>query len=75
MDIDATEPQGNAFSIMGLVRQLLKDSGRFHEWPEVQKRMMAGDYDNLCDVAEEVTFCLIRVVNRPKAKRGKDHER
>jgi len=64
MDIDSKSQDGNAFAIMGCVRRLLKDVDRSDEWSDAQKRMMDGDYDNLCDVAEEVTFGSIRVVNR-----------
>lgn len=63
MDIDASSPQGNACSIMGVVQKLLKDAGRRDEWPAIQERMMAGDYRNLCAVAEEVTHGSVRVVN------------
>lgn len=64
MDIDAKSPDGNAFAIMSYVRLLLHEVNRQDEWPDAQKRMMSGDYDNVCAVAEEVTFGSIRVVNR-----------
>lgn len=64
MEIDATTPDGNAYAIMGYVRRLLEASQRIEEWPAAQKRMMSGNYDNLCDVAEEVTFGSIKIINR-----------
>tara|TARA_Y100000310_G_scaffold341331_1_gene440141 strand:+ start:75 stop:281 length:207 start_codon:yes stop_codon:yes gene_type:complete len=64
MEIDAKSPEGNAYAIMGYVQRLLKEVDRFVEWPAIQERMMSGDYDNLCDVAEEVTYGTIKVVNR-----------
>jgi hypothetical protein len=63
MDIIKSSPDGNAWAIMGYVRRLFKEAGRMDEWPEVQKRMTSGDYDNLCQVAEEVTHGSIRVVD------------
>ncbi len=70
MEIDARSPDGNAFAIMGYVRRLLQDSGRMKGWPKAEERMYAGNYDNLCAVAEEVTYGSIRVVNR----RGENDE-
>ena len=64
MDIDAKSPSGNAFAIMGCVHRLLRDSGRGDEWPGISERMRSGNYANLCDVTEEVTYGSIRVVNR-----------
>jgi len=64
MKIDARAPEGNSFYIMRMVRKLLTESGREKDWPEAQERMMPGNYDNLCKVAEEVTFGSIQVVNR-----------
>jgi len=64
MDIDAQSPGGNAMAIMGAVTRLLKEVGRRDECAAVQKRMMSGNYDNVCAVAEEVTNGSIRVVNR-----------
>ena len=69
MEIDANSPDGNAYCIMGYVRRLLWDSGRELESPVVMARMKSSNYDNLCKVAEEVTFGSITVVNR-----GEDHE-
>ena len=64
MEIDARSPDGNAFVIMGYVRRLLRESGRSKEWPLIQTKMLSGDYENLCKVAEEATYGSIVVVNR-----------
>lgn len=64
MEIDAKSPQGNAVYIIGMVCRLLKEVGREDEVAGVRDSMMSGDYDNLCKVAEEVTFGSIQVVNR-----------
>lgn len=62
MTIKKNSPQGNAFYIMGVVYKLLKEVNRGDEWPAIQKRMMGGDYDNLCRVAKEVTFGSIEIL-------------
>ncbi len=64
MEIDAKSPDGNAFTIMGYVTRLLKDASRGDEVETVMDRMKSGNYDNLCKVAEEVTYGSIKVVNR-----------
>ena len=64
MKIDAQSPNGNGLEIMGGFQQLLKDADRENEIENVMKRMMSGNYDNLCNVAEEVTHGSIKVVNR-----------
>ena len=64
MEIDAKSPDGNPNVIIGLVRRLLIDTDQADKWPEVRQRMKSGDYDNLCKVAEEVTYGSITVVNR-----------
>lgn len=60
MIIDRSSPDGNAFAIMGYVRTLLRAAGRADELPAVLERMQSGDYDNLCAVAEEVSFGSIQ---------------
>jgi len=64
MLIDAKAPEGNVYFVMAVVHRLLKDIGREDKWAEVEKRMKSGDYNNACDVAEEVTHGSIRVINR-----------
>lgn len=59
--IDKAGPEGNAFAIMGQVKKILEQTDRAHEWPEIQEKMMADDYDALCKVAEEETYGLIEI--------------
>lgn len=61
MTIRKDSPQGNAFGVMAAVHRLLKEVGRDNEWPKIQKRMMSGDYENLCAIAKGVTFGSIEV--------------
>jgi len=64
VEIDAQSEDGNVFVVMATVRRLLKDIGRMDRWPAVEARMKEGDYNHACDVAEEVTYGSIKVVNR-----------
>ena len=59
MNIDTSGPQGNAWAIMGIVSDLLKRTDRKDEVKEVMDRMMSGDYENLCEVATEVSNGVI----------------
>jgi hypothetical protein len=59
MVIERKSPTGNAFVIMGVVQRLLRETGRSDEWPATREAMQAGDYDNLCRVAEEVSHRTI----------------
>jgi hypothetical protein len=60
MDISKSQPEGNAFAILGAVKQLLKNVGREDEVEETMTAMMAGTYDELCAYATWVTFGSIR---------------
>ena len=70
MEIDAKSPDGNATVIMCYVWRLLMDTGQADKWPDAEKRMKSGNYDNLCKVAEEVTHGSITVVNRDNEGSG-----
>ena len=70
MEIDATKPEGNAIHVMGYVQDLLEQVGRSDEWLEIVGRMKSGDYENLCQVAEDVTNGSIRVINRASERVG-----
>ena len=48
VEIDLTGPQGNAFYLIGYAKQLAKGTGK--DWPDIQKRMTSGDYENLLKV-------------------------
>ena len=64
MEIDAKSPHGNAWYIISAVRKLLIDVGRGDEANKVSGRMRSGNYENLCNIAEEVTNGSITIVNR-----------
>ncbi len=63
MIIRSDSPDGNAFAIMAYVRTVLKETGRMDEWPLTQRRMMSGDYANLCAVAKQVTNGVVEVID------------
>jgi hypothetical protein len=55
--IDRKSPNGNAFNILGVAVQLMREKGYTSEQAEaVLEEMKSGDYDNLCSVFEQ-TFC------------------
>jgi hypothetical protein len=55
--IDRESPNGNAFNILGVAVQLMREKGYTSEQAEaVLEEMKSGDYDNLCSVFEQ-TFC------------------
>ena len=53
-------PGARIFGIMARVRVYLKEADRADEWPAVQRRMVAGSYEELCRVASEVIGERIR---------------
>jgi hypothetical protein len=59
MEIDIRQPEGNAFAIMGVVRRYLRQTNQKDKIEEVLAEMMSGDYENLCEVAENVTHGAI----------------
>jgi hypothetical protein len=62
MLIDTHGPEGNAFSIMGLVRLILEQTGRLDEWPAIRHEMKAGDYRHLCEVATKATYGTLEFI-------------
>ena len=61
--IDSKSPQGNAFYIMGAVKQVLQEMGKSKtEIEEAMRKMESSDYENLCRVANEVTDGFVEVV-------------
>ena len=63
MKIYKNTPDANSVMVMALVRKLLIDVDRGSEWPAIEKRMRSGNYENLCAIAEEVTYGSIKVVD------------
>ena len=63
MKIDISAPEGNVFCIMGVVRNLLKQTDRKDEVENTMARMESGDYANACAVATEVSYGSIEFYN------------
>ena len=59
--ISRTGAEGNAFSIMGVVRNILRNLDEEDRWEEVQKDMMSGDYEHLIEVAERETNGILEI--------------
>jgi len=51
LEIDLDGPQGNAYNLLGIARQLCKTLNKDYE--DVSKRMQSGDYNHLVQVFEE----------------------
>ena len=56
MKIDISAPEGNVNCIMGVVSDLLEQTGRKDEVRAVMTRMRSGNYANACAVATEVSY-------------------
>lgn len=55
--IDRSGPQGNAFYMLGVAQQLMREKGFSSEDAQsILDEMKSGDYDNLCSVFEQ-NFC------------------
>jgi hypothetical protein len=50
IEIDLSGPQGNAYCLLGMVKQLAEQLGKDEK--AIQKAMMSGDYKNLVQVFE-----------------------
>ena len=66
MKIDISAPEGNVFCIMGVVSDLLKQTGRGDEVESVMARMKSGNYANACAVATEISYGSIEFYNSNK---------
>jgi len=51
MRIDLSGPDGNAFAIMGIVKQYLEESGQGDQVRAFMDEATSGDYEHLLDVA------------------------
>ena len=51
MEIDLTGPEGNAFHLLGIAKDLAKQLDL--DWEEIRTRMTSGDYEYLLEVFEE----------------------
>lgn len=48
IEIDLTGPQGNAFCLLGVAKDLCNQIGK--EWKPIEKEMTSSDYENLVKV-------------------------
>lgn len=51
IEVDLTGPQGNAFYLLSLGRQLSRDFEM--DWIQIQNEMTSGDYENLIRVFDK----------------------
>ena len=63
--IDLHGPQGNAFALMAIAEDFLRQMGRRHEFNAMRTDMMSGDYDNLIRIFEENFGEYVTLVGKP----------
>ena len=57
IEIDLTGPDGNAFVLLGIARDLCYKTGI--EWSKVQAEMTSGDYENLIQTLDKYFGSII----------------
>lgn len=57
IEIDLLGPEGNAFALLGIAKDLCHKTGI--EWESVKNEMTSGDYENLLQVMEHYFGDLI----------------
>lgn len=63
--IDISGPDGNAFVLLGAVKNYGHELGMTStQIGEIRNKMMSGDYENLCDVFEENFGTVVTLVGR-----------
>ena len=63
--IDLKGPQGNAFALMSIADDFLRQMGRRDKFNAMRTEMMSGDYDNLIRIFEENFGDYVELVNKP----------
>ena len=63
--IDLQGPQGNAFALMSIADDFLRQMDRRHEFNAMRTEMMSGDYDNLIRVFEKNFGDYVTLVGKP----------
>ena len=63
--IDLHGSQGNAFALMAIAEDFLRQMGRRHEFSAMRTEMMSGDYENLVRIFEENFGDYVELVNKP----------
>jgi len=57
IEIDLTGPDGNAFVLLGIAKDLCHKTGI--EWSKVQAEMTSGDYENLIQTLDRYFGSII----------------
>jgi len=57
IEIDLTGPDGNAFVLLGIAKDLCHKTGI--EWNKVQSEMTSGDYENLVQTLDKYFGSII----------------
>ena len=69
--IDLHGSQGNAFALMAIAEDWLRQMGRRDEFRDMRTEMMSGDYNNLLRVFQTKFGGLVDFINTPE---GYDEE-
>ena len=64
--IDLQGPQGNAFALMTIAEDWLRQMDRRDEFRKMQTEMMSGDYGNLLKVFQSKFGDLVEFINNPE---------
>ena len=64
--IDLHGPQGNAFALMAIADDFLRQMKRRDEFNAMRTEMMSGDYNNLLRVFQEKFGDLVEFYNAPE---------
>lgn len=64
MTIDLSGPDGNAFALMGIAKNLAKQL-EISDINGILDKMMGGDYDNLLEVFEDTFGHVVTLDNKP----------
>ena len=63
--IDLHGPSGNAFALMAIAEDFLRQMGRRHEFNVMRSEMMSGDYNKLIGIFEKNFGDYVELVNKP----------
>ena len=63
--IDLHGPSGNAFALMAIAEDFLRQMGRRHEFSAMRTEMMSGDYNKLIAIFEKNFGDYVELVNKP----------
>ena len=63
--IDLQGPQGNAFALMAIADDFLRQMKRRDEFSAMRTEMMSGDYENLVRIFEDNFGDYVDLINKP----------